>query len=131
MYLKKIKSCNAKRRRQNLHVQHTFLCISCFCFARLKRETSMLHIIFIGALSYVLIKNFADACVPVRFYFFTAATADEVILHWRPCGADRRAAVGRTHGQLTTKHLTKWCSMVLRCVRSAMKCIIIKREECI
>ena len=37
MYLKKIKSCNAKRRRQNLHVQHTFLYISCFCFARLKR----------------------------------------------------------------------------------------------
>ena len=76
MYLKKIESCNAKRRRQNLHVQHAFLCISCFCFARLKRETSMLHIVFIGALSYVLIKNFADACVPVRFYYFTAATAD-------------------------------------------------------
>ena len=36
----------------------------------------MLHIIFIGELSYVLIQNFADACVPVRFYFFTAATAD-------------------------------------------------------
>ena len=37
--------------------------------------------------------------------------------------------VGRTHGHLTTKQLTKWCSMVLRCVRSAMKCIIIKRED--
>ena len=47
------------------------------------------------------------------------------------CGADRRAAVGRTHGHLTTKQLTKWCSMVLRYACTAMKCIIMKREECI
>ena len=57
----------------------------------------MLHIIFIEELSYVLIKNFADACVPVRFYFFTAASADWVILHWRPVvRIDARRSGGRT-----------------------------------
>ena len=43
---------------------------------------------------------------------------------------DARRTGGRTVTWLPNS-LTKWCSMVLRCARSAMKCIIIKREECI
>ena len=51
----------------------TFLC-RCFArlkcrFARLKRETSYLHIIFMEELSYVLTKNVV-VCFPVRLYFF-------------------------------------------------------------
>ena len=63
----------------NFHVQHAFFVFLCRCFARLqcrferlKRQTSLLHIIFMDELSYVLTKDFVF-CVHVRFYFFTAA----------------------------------------------------------
>ena len=38
------------------------------CFVRLKRQTSLLHIIFLEELSYVLTQYFVS-CVHVRFYF--------------------------------------------------------------
>ena len=60
-------------RRGN--VQHAFLSFLCRCFARLqrcfvgiKRQTSLLHIIFKEELSYVLTQYFVS-CVHIRFYF--------------------------------------------------------------
>ena len=59
----------------HLHVQHAILSFPyrCFallqrCFVLLKRQTSWLHIIFMGKLSYVLTQYFVF-CVHVRFYF--------------------------------------------------------------
>ena len=43
-------------------------CMTHCCFARLKRITSQLHIIFMEELLYLLTKNFA-ACVPIPFFF--------------------------------------------------------------
>ena len=56
-------------------MQHAFLSFPCRCFAqlqlcfvRLKRQTSLLHIIFMEELSYLLTQYFVS-CVHVRFYF--------------------------------------------------------------
>ena len=38
------------------------------CFVRLKRQTSLIHVIFMEELSYVLTQYFVS-CVHVRFYF--------------------------------------------------------------
>ena len=56
-------------------MQHAFLSFPCRCFARLqrcfvrlKRQTSLLHIIFMEELLYVLTQYFVS-CVHTRFYF--------------------------------------------------------------
>ena len=66
---------SSNQQKTNLHVQHAFLSFPCRCFARLqrcfvrlKRQTSLLHIIFMEELSYVLTQYFVS-CVHVRFYF--------------------------------------------------------------
>ena len=62
-------------KKKYLHVQYAFLSFPCRCFARLqrcvvrlKRQTSLLHIILLEELSYVLTQYFVS-CVHVRFYF--------------------------------------------------------------
>ena len=62
-------------KKKYLHVQYAFLSFPCRCFARLqrcvvrlKRQTSLLHIIFMEELSYLLTQYFVS-CVHVRFYF--------------------------------------------------------------
>ena len=66
---------STNQRKTNLHVQHAFLSFPCRCFARLqrcfvrlKRQTSLLHIIFMEELLYVLTQYFVS-CVHARFYF--------------------------------------------------------------
>ena len=49
-----------------------FFVFICRCFARLKPQSSKLHIILMEELSYELTKYFVS-CVHVRFYFFAAA----------------------------------------------------------
>ena len=53
----KINGYNKQKKTNYLHVQHTFLYIYCRCFlqmqcrfARLKRQTSSLHVIFYGGI---------------------------------------------------------------------------------
>ena len=52
--------------KKNCTCSTLFCTFLCRCFAGLKRETSLLHIICIAEFSYVLTKTFF-ACVPVRF----------------------------------------------------------------
>ena len=81
---------NRKKKHNKLHVQKIFfsnwarkqICTCstlfvflyrCFaqlerCFVGLKRQTSKLHIIFMGKLSYVFTQYFVS-CVHLRFYF--------------------------------------------------------------
>ena len=66
---------SSNQQKTNLHVQHAFLSFLCRCFARLQRcfvrlklQTSQLHIIFMEELLHVLTQYFVS-CVHVRFYF--------------------------------------------------------------
>ena len=62
-------------QKTNLHMKHAFLSFPCccfpqlpHCFARLKHQTSQLHIIFMEELSYVVTQYFVS-CFHVLFYF--------------------------------------------------------------
>ena len=66
---------SSNSQKTNLHMKHAFLSFPCCCFARLprcfarlKHQTSQLHIIFMEELLYVLTQYFV-CCVHVLFYF--------------------------------------------------------------
>ena len=61
----KINRSNKQKKTNYFHVQHTFLYIYCRCFlqmqcrfARLKRQTSSLHIIFYGGIVVCALQKF-------------------------------------------------------------------------